>query len=65
MKIDAHIPTLTETSDAISIRIPKDWVRTSSSRRLTAAHVLRLVARGEREFRRGATQSLSAFLKRE
>lgn len=62
MKIETRVPTFTETSDAIVIRIPKVWVRMSSGRQLTDAQVLRMVARGEREFRRGKTRSLHSFL---
>ena len=56
------IPTLTETKTAIIIRIPKDWVIHSRSRILTEADVLRVVAKGEREFRQGKTQEFGAFL---
>jgi len=64
MKIDVHIPTLTETKDAIVIRIPKEWVRAPHAHPLTEAEVLRIVSRGEREFRRGKTQALGTFLRR-
>ena len=60
MKVAA--PTLTETKYAIIIRIPKEWVARSRTGSLTEADVLRLVARGEREFRQGKTQEFGAFL---
>lgn len=64
MKIDVHVPTMIETKDALVIRIPKEWMTASRSRPLTEAEVLRIVTRGEREFRRGKTQALGTFLSR-
>ena len=61
MKLET--PTITETSEAIIIRIPKGWV-TSRRRPLKEAEVLRMVAAGEREFRAGKTQEFSAFIAR-
>ena len=60
MKIET--PTITETKEAIIIRIPKGWVANSRRRPLTAEEVLRIVATGEREFQEGKTQELGAFL---
>ena len=62
MKIST--PTLTETSDAIIIRIPKEWMTHPRARALTVSQVVRIVKRGEREFREGKTLELGAFLAR-
>ena len=62
MKLDTL--TVTETREAIVIRIPRGWFTDSRRRRLTEAEVLRVVSSGEREFRRGKTQAFSAFLAR-
>ena len=56
------VPTLTETKYAIIIRIPKNWVTESRARSLSESDVLKIVARGQREFREGKTQEFSAFL---
>ena len=60
MKLNS--PTITETKEAIIIRIPKGWVTETGRRPLTEAQVLRIVAAGEREFRDGKTQEFGAFL---
>lgn len=56
------VPTITETDEAIIIRIPKGWVRDPHRNLLTPAHILRIVETGEREFRAGKTREFSAFL---
>lgn len=58
----AGVPTLTETKDAIIIRIPKNWVSGSRRHQLTESEVLQIAAAGEREFRKGKTQEFGAFL---
>lgn len=55
-------PTITETKEAIIIRIPKGWVTDSHRRPLREADVLQIVAAGEREFQDGKTQEFGAFL---
>ena len=60
--LKASVPTFRETDDAIIIRIPKEWVGHRRARQLTEADVLRMVARGEQEFRHGKTQEFGAFL---
>lgn len=64
MKIETRsdTPTITETREAIIIRIPKGWVADSDRRPVTAGDILRIVAAGEREFREGKTQEVGAFL---
>ncbi len=58
----AGVPTLTETKDAIIIRIPKNWVGGLRCHQLTESEVLQIAAAGEREFRKGTTQEFGAFL---
>jgi len=58
----ANTPTITETREAIIIRIPKGWMTDSKRPPLTEAQVLKMVARGKEEFRAGKTQELGAFL---
>ena len=63
MKISSAItPTITETDEAIIIRIPKRWVGQPDRSQLTKADVLRIVAAGEREFRHGKTRTFDSFL---
>ena len=56
------VPTITETREAVIIRIPKAWVGSRARRPLTEAAVVRMVAVGERAFRQGKTQEFGAFL---
>jgi len=58
----AAVPTISETKEAIIIRIPKGWMSDPQRRPLRAADVLRIVAAGEREFREGNTQEFGTFL---
>ena len=63
MKISSAItPTITETDEAIIIRIPKRWMAEPERLQLTKADIVRIVATGEREFRQGKTRTFDSFL---